>query len=107
MRLPSKSPKTGIEISIQQPTGNPTEKLSLMLASGDYPDVVVMSRGDASLDKYISSGAFIPLDELIEKYGADLKQMYGDTLTKTRYTDGKTIIWQTGTDSTVIPSSVC
>ena len=81
--------KTGIEISIQQPTGNPTEKLSLMLASGDYPDVVVMSRGDASLDKYISSGAFIPLDELIEKYGADLKQMYGDTLTKTRYTDGK------------------
>ncbi len=81
--------KTGIEISIQQPTGNPTEKLSLMLASGDYPDVVVMSRGDASLDKYISSGAFIPLDELIEKYGADLKEMYGDTLTKTRYTDGK------------------
>ncbi|MDQ0720173.1 putative aldouronate transport system substrate-binding protein [Paenibacillus sp. W4I10] len=81
--------KTGIEISIQQPTGNPTEKLSLMLASGDYPDVVVMSRGDASLDKYISSGAFIPLDELIEKYGSDLKEMYGDTLTKTRNTDGK------------------
>ncbi|MFD5021043.1 extracellular solute-binding protein [Paenibacillus sp. NPDC058367] len=81
--------KTGIEISIQQPTGNPTEKLSLMLASGDYPDVVVMSRGDASLDKYITSGAFIPLDELIEKNGPDIKEMYGDTLTKTRYKDGK------------------
>jgi putative aldouronate transport system substrate-binding protein len=81
--------KTGIEISIQQPTGNPTEKLSLMLASGDYPDVVVMSRGDASLDKYITSGAFVPLDELIEKNGPDIKEMYGDTLTKTRYKDGK------------------
>lgn len=81
--------KTGIEISIQQPTGNPTEKLSLMLASGDYPDVVVMSRGDASLDKYITSGAFIPLDELVEKNGPDIKEMYGDTLTKTRYKDGK------------------
>lgn len=81
--------KTGIQVSIQQPTGNPTEKLSLMLASGDYPDVVLMSRGDASLDKYITSGAFIPLDELIEKFGPDLKTMYGDTLTKTRYKDGK------------------
>ncbi|MFE4710598.1 extracellular solute-binding protein [Paenibacillus sp. NPDC056722] len=81
--------KTGISLSIQQPTGNPTEKLSLMLASGDYPDVVVMSRGDASLDKYITSGAFVPLDELIEKYGSDVKEMYGDTLTKTRYKDGQ------------------
>lgn len=81
--------KTGISISIQQPTGNPTEKLSLMLASGDYPDVVVMSRGDASLDKYITSGAFIALDDLIEKSGPDIKEMYGDTLIKTRYKDGK------------------
>lgn len=81
--------RTGIQVSIQQPTGNPTEKLSLMLASGDYPDVVVMSRGDASLDKYITSGAFIPLDDLIEKFGPDLKAMYGDTLQKTRYKDGK------------------
>lgn len=60
-----------------------------MLASGDYPDVVVMSRGDASLDKYITSGAFIALDELIEKSGPDIKEMYGDTLIKTRYKDGK------------------
>ncbi|WNS46957.1 extracellular solute-binding protein [Paenibacillus sp. MMS20-IR301] len=81
--------RTGIQVSIQQPTGNPTEKLSLMLASGDYPDVVLMSRGDASLDKYITSGAFIPLDDLIEQYGPDLKAMYGDTLQKTRYKDGK------------------
>ncbi|AIQ57172.1 ABC transporter substrate-binding protein [Paenibacillus borealis] len=81
--------RTGIQVSIQQPTGNPTEKLSLMLASGDYPDVVLMSRGDASLDKYITSGAFIPLDDLIEQFGPDLKAMYGDTLQKTRYKDGK------------------
>lgn len=81
--------RTGIQVSIQRPTGNPTEKLSLMLASGDYPDVVLMSRGDASLDKYITSGAFIPLDDLIEKFGPDLKAMYGDTLQKTRYKDGK------------------
>lgn len=81
--------RTGVQISIQQPTGNPTEKLSLMLASADYPDVVVMSRGDASLDKYITSGAFIPLNDLIDKFGPDLKAMYGDTLKKTRHSDGK------------------
>ncbi|MBJ6360142.1 extracellular solute-binding protein [Paenibacillus sp. MAHUQ-46] len=81
--------RTGIKLEIQQPTGNPTEKLSLMLASGDYPDVVVMSRGDASLEKYISTGAFIPLNDLIDQYGSDIKEMYGDTLVKTRYSDGK------------------
>ena len=36
--------KTGIKIEVQQPTGNPEEKLNLMLASGDLPDIVLMDR---------------------------------------------------------------
>ncbi len=81
--------KTGVTVEIQQPTGNPAEKLNLMLASNDLPDIVLMSRGSDIMNKYISSGAVIPLDDLIEKYGPNIKKMYGDTLKKTRSADGK------------------
>ncbi|MCY9667181.1 extracellular solute-binding protein [Paenibacillus alginolyticus] len=81
--------RTGVTIEIQQPTGNPSEKLNLMLASSDLPDIVLMDRGGDIVNKYIAAGAIIPLDDLIAKYGPNVKKMYGDTLKKTRYTDGK------------------
>lgn len=80
--------RTGVYLEIQQPTGNPSEKLNLMLASNDLPDLMAISRGDL-LNKYIAAGALIPLDDLIEKYGPNIKKMYGDMLNKTRHTDGK------------------
>lgn len=80
--------KTGVSLEIQQPTGNPAEKLNLMLASNDLPDLMSIARGDV-LDKYIVAGALVPLDDLIEKYGPNIKKMYGDMLNKTRHTDGK------------------
>src|SRR4030042_4190317 len=36
--------RTGVFIEIQQPTGNPDEKLNLMLASGDLPDILNIAR---------------------------------------------------------------
>ncbi|MBD2867205.1 ABC transporter substrate-binding protein [Paenibacillus arenilitoris] len=80
--------KTGVSLEIQQPTGNPAEKLNLMLASNDLPDLMAISRGDI-LDKYIAAGALIPLNDLIDQYGPNIKEMYGDMLNKTRHTDGK------------------
>ncbi|WP_236703643.1 extracellular solute-binding protein, partial [Paenibacillus xylanivorans] len=80
--------KTGVTIEVQQPTGNSTEKLNLMLASNDLPDVVMLDRGSDIMNKYIASGAVIPLNDLIDKYGPNIKKMYGDTLKKTRAEDG-------------------
>ncbi len=81
--------KTGINIEILQPTGNPEEKLSLMLTSGDLPDVVLMDRRSDTVNKYIAAGALVQLNDLIDKFGPDITKMYGDVLTKSRYTDGK------------------
>ncbi len=81
--------RTGVNVEIQQPTGDPTEKLNLMLAAEDFPDIIMFDRSSDILNKYIASGALIPLDDLINQYGPDVKQMYGDILNKTRYTDGK------------------
>jgi putative aldouronate transport system substrate-binding protein len=80
--------QTGVTIEIQQPTGNPTEKLNLMLASEDLPDMIMFDRSSDLVAKYIEAGAIIPLNKLIEDYGHDVSEMYGDVLNKTRYKDG-------------------
>jgi putative aldouronate transport system substrate-binding protein len=81
--------KTGVTVEIQQPTGNPLEKLNLMLASNSLPDVIMLDRGSDIMNKYVASGAIVPLNDLIDKYGPNIKKMYGDTLKKTRSADGK------------------
>lgn len=81
--------RTGVFIEIQQPTGNPDEKLNLMLVSGDLPDIVLIDRREATLNKYIAGGALIPLNDLIEKHAPNIKERYGDVLSKSVYEDGK------------------
>ena len=81
--------KTGITVEIQQPTGNPEEKLNLMLVSGDLPDVVLMDRRSTIVNKYITAGALVALNDMIDEYAPNVKEMYGDTLEKSRHTDGK------------------
>ena len=49
--------RTGVFIEILEPTGNPDEKLNLMLASGDLPDIAVIDRRSPNLNRYIAAGA--------------------------------------------------
>ena len=81
--------KTGVKIQVENPTGDPLEKLNLMLTGQNYPDIVLMDRGNDIVNRYIEAGALLPLNDLIDKYGPDVKEMYGETLNKSRYTDGK------------------
>lgn len=81
--------RTGIVIEVQQPTGNPDEKLNLMLSSGDLPDIVLIDRRVATLNKYIEAGALVPLNDLIAQYAPELYERYGDVLAKSVYKDGK------------------
>ncbi|RJX39574.1 extracellular solute-binding protein [Paenibacillus pinisoli] len=81
--------RTGVFIEIQQPTGNPDEKLNLMLVSGDLPDIAVIDRREATMNKYIAGKALIPLNDLIEEHAPNIKARYGDVLSKSVYEDGK------------------
>lgn len=81
--------KTGVKIQVENPTGDPLEKLNLMLTGQNYPDIVLMDRGNDIVNRYIEAGALLPLNDLIDEYGPDVKEMYGETLNKSRYTDGK------------------
>ncbi len=79
--------RTGVKIDLVSPTGNPGEKLSLMLAGQNYPDIVLMDRGSDIVNQYIEAGALVNLSEHLDKL-PNVVAMYGDTLNKTRYTDG-------------------
>lgn len=58
------------------PPQNYADAVSPRLAAGsDLPDIVYLPDQD-QLMKYINSGLFLPLDELYEKYGVNLKKIY-------------------------------
>ena len=77
-----------IKIEVENPTGDPSEKLNLMLSGQNYPDIVLIGQGEI-VTRYIEAGALIPLDDLIAEHGDNITDMYGETLKKTKHTDGK------------------
>ncbi|GAA0366336.1 ABC transporter substrate-binding protein [Alkalibacterium iburiense] len=78
-----------MDIEIQNATGDAYELLSLQLSGGEYADIVMMDLGSDLPEKYINSGALLPLNDLIEEKGSDIKEMYADILDRTVHDDGK------------------
>lgn len=81
--------KTNIHIDwITTPQDGFVEKRNVVLASGDYPDILGNAWYAFSLDdiaKYSDQGAFLQLDDLINKYGMELKKIFTeDPAVKTR-----------------------
>ncbi|KAA9005340.1 sugar ABC transporter substrate-binding protein [Paenibacillus spiritus] len=62
--------KTGVSLNMEFLVGDLQQKLGVMIAGGDYPDLMTGN------DKLIAAGAFIPLEDLIEKYAPNLKEHY-------------------------------
>ncbi len=69
--------ETGIKLEMDYPVGGNDEAIPLMIASGEYPDLI-FAKGD--IGKLIEAGGVIKLDDLIEEKGENLKAMYGDQL---------------------------
>lgn len=78
--------KTGVKLNVWDST-NRNEKYPLMLASDDLPDLIVLFQGTDFLNNYIDSKALIPLNDLIEQYGPNIKQYYGQYLKRAVYMD--------------------
>lgn len=64
----------GIEpIAIVPPQGSAVEKLNLMLGSNDEIDLF-----QGNWDDYASEGAIIPLNDLLDQYGQDIKKAWSE-----------------------------
>lgn len=63
--------------------GDLDQKIGVMIASGDYPDLLHISS-----PKFIEAGAVIPLEDLIEAHGPNLKKAYGHVWDQLKEEDG-------------------
>ncbi|MGG4345290.1 ABC transporter substrate-binding protein [Paenibacillus lautus] len=72
--------KTNVHIEWEVvPEQSMQEKLNLVLASEDYPDVIMgLNISPAQQMIYGSQGAFLPLNDLIEKQGPNTKKIFQD-----------------------------
>lgn len=71
--------KTGVNIKFVQLPSDSADadtKLNLMLSSGDYPDVICYGMTKQKMVKFGKEGIFIPINDLYEQYGDNLKRMY-------------------------------
>ena len=86
--------KTGVILELEHPVGGDEQAIPLMIASGDYPDLIY-AKGD--IGKLIEAGGVIKLDDLIEEKGDNIKAMYGDQLDRLRNSIDDPSIYTAGT----------
>ncbi|MCQ6558422.1 extracellular solute-binding protein [Paenibacillus mendelii] len=72
--------KTNIHIVWEvAPEKSAQEKLNITLAGGDYPDVIMgFNVSPVQMSLYGKDGVFIPLNNLIDKYGVETKKMFNE-----------------------------
>lgn len=78
--------QTGVDWKMEYLVGDSGTKAGVMIASGDYPDVISAS---GEMAKLLDAGAYIALDDLIEKYGPNIKRVYSSYFDKMKAKDGK------------------
>ncbi|ADN01376.1 ABC transporter substrate-binding protein [Spirochaeta thermophila] len=99
--------RTGVTLEIEFAVGDPKQKLAVMAASGDYPDLVY-AKGDLNLLK--DAGGILQLDELIDQYGPNLKKMYGQFYDRLRWSKEDPHIYYVGSypvhDPIIVPNGL-
>lgn len=85
---------TGVTLEIEHAVGGDAQAIPLMIASGDYPDMI-FAKGDTAL--LVDADALIPLDEWINKRGKYTKMLYGDMFNRLKYSEADPHIYTMGT----------
>lgn len=63
--------KLGVTLNFEFLVGDKKQKVGVMVAGGDYPDIMFVDSD--SLESFTGAGAMLPLEDLIEKCGPNLK----------------------------------
>lgn len=85
---------TGVTLDVSYPVasqGDAKEDVALMIANDEYPDMIY-AKGSAT-DLY-QAGALIDMTDLIEKYGPNIKKMYGAEIEKLKWSQDDPGIYQ-------------
>ncbi|MEW4427646.1 ABC transporter substrate-binding protein [Paenibacillus pabuli] len=85
--------KTGVTIDAEYDisSGGGNDRISLMAASGDYPDLIFPK---GNLTRLVDAGAMLDLTDLIEEHAPNLKKIYGEQFNRLKYSnEDPSIYW--------------
>jgi len=85
---------TGVTLKMEHAVGDPKEKIALLAASGEYPDLVYAQE---YINTLVDAGALVKLDEMIEKSGENIKKFYGPYLQRHKWSLEDPSIYYVGT----------
>jgi putative aldouronate transport system substrate-binding protein len=85
---------TGVSLVVDYPVGGDIQVVPLMVASGEYPDLIYAK---GNLNILMEAGAILQLDDLINTKGKYIKELYGDQLVRLRNTPDDPHIYTVGT----------
>ena len=91
---------TGVTLKPEFDIDGGQQKIPLMAASGEYPDLI-LPKGEAST--LVDAGALIDLTDLIEEHAPNLQKMLGDDINRMKWSEDDPsiyIITNAGVDST-------
>ena len=78
--------KTGVTLEIEAPPiSNYTDRLQLVMASGDLPDIIYTWEFDQNYEKWANDGLILPLDEYIEDYPNPVSYTHLDVYKRQRH----------------------
>ncbi|HEX2926423.1 MAG TPA: ABC transporter substrate-binding protein [Ruminiclostridium sp.] len=73
---------TGVTLKIEKSIGDGKQRIALMAASGDLPDIIFAG---TDLNLLLDVNQVEKLDGLIDKYGPNIKKLYGDYLKRLKW----------------------
>lgn len=84
---------TGVSLKIENSVGDAKQRISLMAASGDMPDIIFAG---TNLNLLLDVSGIEKLDDMLEKYGSNIKKVYGDQIKRLRWSKEKPYIYCLG-----------
>ncbi|MDF2984501.1 MAG: carbohydrate transporter substrate-binding protein family [Eubacterium sp.] len=84
---------TGVSLKIENSVGDAKQRISLMAASGELPDLIFAG---TNLNLLLDVDGIEKLDDLIEQYGSNIKKVYGDQIKRLRWSKEKPNIYCLG-----------
>ena len=75
--------KTGVKLNFEFPVGDWNEKLALIIAGDDYPDLIVNK--DAAITRLVESGALVGLKDKIMNDAPNIVAHFGDKINRLTY----------------------
>jgi putative aldouronate transport system substrate-binding protein len=67
--------KTGVNLKLEKNTGSDDQKLMLLIASQNLPDIVIAGKDSTPMNKMIESNMIYTYDELMDQYAPNFKTM--------------------------------